>query len=57
MINLDRIKIKCPKCKKLICSMDYNANAKGIHFWCTRCKEEFEIQEKEKYRALEANDR
>ena len=55
MINLERKNIKCPKCKKLICTMEYNANPKGIFFWCPRCKDEFEIKEKKIYRALEAN--
>lgn len=57
MINLDRIKINCPKCNKLICTMEYYAKPKGIHFWCPRCKEEFEIKAKNIKRALEANDR
>lgn len=57
MINLERIKINCPKCKKLICTMEYFANPKGIHFWCTRCKKEFEIINNIKNRAPEANNR
>lgn len=57
MINLERIKINCPKCKKLICTMEYFANPKGIHFWCTRCKKEFEIINNIKKRAPEANNR
>lgn len=46
MISFKRIKIKCPKCKKLICTAKQGANTEGIYFWCTRCKEEFEIKEK-----------
>ena len=57
MIDLRRTKVVCPKCKKLICTMEKDAQPKGIHFWCTRCKEEFEIKEKRKIRAHEANDR
>ena len=57
MINLGRIKINCPKCNKLICTMEYYARPKGIHFWCPRCKEEFEIKAENIKRALEANDR
>lgn len=53
MIKLERLKIQCPECNKLICSMDYNANPQGIYFWCPRCKKEFEINN----RAHEANDR
>ena len=56
MVDLKRIKVKCPKCNKFICTMDYDAKPKGIYFWCTRCKEEFEIEEKIVYRAHEAND-
>ena len=55
MISEDRIKINCPKCRKLICTTDFSANTKGIYFWCPRCKEEFEIKEEKKNRALEAN--
>jgi len=55
MISEDRIKINCPKCRKLICTTDFSANTKGIYFWCPRCKEEFEIKEEKKSRALEAN--
>jgi len=47
----DRIKIKCPKCKKLICTIEINANTEGIYFWCSRCKEEFEIKRKELIRS------
>ena len=56
MIDLRRIKVTCPKCKKLICTMEINAEPKGIYFWCTRCKEEFEIKKRQIYRAHEAND-
>lgn len=44
MISLDRIKINCPKCRKLICTMEQNAKPNGIYFWCSRCKKEFEIK-------------
>lgn len=56
MINTNRKKVVCPKCHKVICTMEYNAHPKGIYFWCTRCKEEFEIEEKRIYRAHEADD-
>lgn len=56
MIDLRRTKVICPKCKKFICTMEKNAEPKGIYFWCTRCKEEFEIKEKQIYRAHEADD-
>lgn len=51
MIDFRRIKIHCPKCNKLICTMEQNASTKGIYFWCARCKEEFEIEEKKKKRS------
>ena len=46
MIDINRIQIRCPKCNKLICTTEKNAEVKGIYFWCSRCKEEFEIKEK-----------
>lgn len=55
MIDTRRKKIKCPKCGKMICSMEYNAHPEGIYFWCPRCKKEFEIKEKKIFRALEAD--
>ena len=48
MIKTERIKIKCPECNKLLCTMDSKANPKGIYFWCPRCKKEFEVQKEEK---------
>lgn len=57
MINTDRNKIKCPKCAKIICTAEYNANLEGIYFWCPRCKKEFEIKRETIYRAQEANNR
>ena len=57
MISLDRVKINCPTCRKLICTMEQWGDPKGIYFWCPRCKEEFEIKTNKKYRAHEANDR
>lgn len=56
MIDLRRTKVICPKCKKFICTMEKNAQPKGIYFWCARCKEEFELKEEKKYRAHEADD-
>lgn len=57
MISFKRIKIKCPKCNKLICTAKQGASTQGIYFWCTRCKEEFEVKEEKKYRALEADNK
>lgn len=51
MIDFRRTKVICPKCNKFICTMEKYANAKGIYFWCARCKEEFEIEEKKKKRS------
>lgn len=56
MINFKRIKVSCPRCQKKICTMDIDAQPRGIYFWCTRCKKEFEIDNTKKYRAHEAND-
>lgn len=56
MVSFIRTKVNCPKCGKLICTMERNAEPKGIYFWCTRCKEEFEIKETKKFRAHEADD-
>lgn len=50
MIDTNEIQIRCPKCSKLVCSMDYNANPRGIHFWCPRCKKKFDIEIKGIYR-------
>ena len=56
MINFeDRLRIQCPECGKLICTMKLGANPEGIYFWCSRCKKEFELKEEKKYRAHEAN--
>ncbi len=57
MIKLDRIKINCPQCRKLICTMEYYAIPKGIYFWCPRCKKEFQVKTENIKRAPEANDR
>jgi len=35
--------IRCPECGKLICQKDKKASAKGIYFWCPRCKKNFEV--------------
>lgn len=35
--------IRCPKCGKFICKKEEDANTKGIYFWCSRCKKNFEI--------------
>ena len=52
MINFEeRIKIRCPKCYKLVCTADINANTKGIYFWCARCKKEFEEKEERTLRS------
>lgn len=51
MISFDRIKVRCPKCNKLVCTMDVEANPKGIHFWCARCKEDFDIIENKSSRS------
>lgn len=56
MIDFKRIKVRCPKCNKVICTMEKYAQPKGIYFWCARCKEEFELKEIRRYRAHEAND-
>ncbi len=42
MTNLEDI--RCPNCNKLICKKEKEAETKGIHFWCSRCKKEFEIK-------------
>ena len=58
MIKEERLKIQCPKCGKLLCTMNNTANPSGIYFWCPRCKTEFEIkesQEKRLFRAHEAD--
>ena len=51
MIKVERIKVQCPECHKLVCFMDVDANPKGIYFWCGRCKKEFEIKQKKLLRA------
>ena len=38
----ERLKIRCPECRKLICTAGVEAELKGIYFWCSRCKKEFE---------------
>lgn len=50
MIDTKEIQIRCPKCNKLVCTKDYNARTTGIHFWCPRCKERFDIIENKLYR-------
>lgn len=36
--------VRCPLCNKFVCTIDINANPKGIYFWCPRCKKDFEIK-------------
>jgi phage FluMu protein Com len=57
MIDTNEVKIRCPKCNKLVCSMENNANPEGIHFWCSRCKTRFDIIKEKNIenRALAAN--
>ena len=43
MIDTKELQIRCPKCNKFVCTMDYNANPNGIHFWCPRCRDKFDI--------------
>ena len=35
--------IRCPKCDKLVAKRKNKANTDGIYFYCTRCKENFEV--------------
>lgn len=37
------IDVRCPKCTKMLCKMEKDADLRGIHFWCNRCQEEIEI--------------
>lgn len=50
MIDTNEVEIRCPNCNKLVCSMENDANPKGIHFWCPRCKRNFDIIEEKIYR-------
>ena len=36
--------IRCPKCSKLVAKREEEANCEKIYFYCTRCKENFEIK-------------
>ncbi len=38
------IEIRCPKCNKFVAKRGSQANTSGIYFYCTRCKENFEIK-------------
>lgn len=56
MIETSELEIRCTRCNKLICTMEYNANPRGIHFWCTKCKKKFDVEYNiAKKRALVAN--
>lgn len=44
--NKEIEEIRCTKCGELVCKKYKNADTKGILFWCRRCKENFEIEEK-----------
>lgn len=52
MINFEeRLKIRCPDCYKLVCTMEQGANTDGIYFWCSRCKKEFEVKKERTQRS------
>lgn len=38
--------VRCPKCGRLLCKAEKNSVLQGIHFWCSRCKEEVLINKK-----------
>ena len=40
------VEIRCTKCGKLVAKREEKTNCKGIYFYCTRCKQNFEIEEK-----------
>lgn len=50
MIDTNEVQIRCPKCNKLVCSMEKNANPEGIHFWCPRCRKKFDIIKEKVYK-------
>lgn len=33
--------IRCPKCNKLVAKKEKRVSTKGIFFFCTRCKKNF----------------
>lgn len=39
------IDIRCPKCGKLVAKKEKEADSTGIHFFCTRCKENFDYKD------------
>ena len=53
---LEEQKLFVLSARNLFAQWRKNAQPKGIHFWCTRCKEEFELKEIRRYRAHEADD-
>lgn len=40
------VEIRCPKCSKLVAKKEEEANCEKIYFYCTRCKQNFEIKNK-----------
>lgn len=36
------INVRCPECNKLVAKKEKNISTKGILFFCTRCKKNFE---------------
>lgn len=38
------VEIRCPKCNKWIGEKEEKAEAKGIFFWCPRCKKKIIIK-------------
>lgn len=41
---MESIEIRCPKCNKWIAEKDKNSEARGIRFWCPRCKKKIIIK-------------
>jgi DNA-directed RNA polymerase subunit RPC12/RpoP len=41
---MDKIEIRCPECNKWIAEKDKDVTAKGIYFWCARCKKKIIIE-------------
>lgn len=39
------VDIRCPKCDKLVAKKEEKASSTNIYFYCTRCKENFEIED------------
>ena len=39
------VDIRCPKCKKLVAKKEEKVSCEQIYFYCTRCKENFEIKD------------